>query len=308
MLKNFVSRVKNIFDAKLPFEIVEEFKPIDKEYLEEEGSCIEKLSDEILIIDIDERLNSKMSFFISLTMVIVFVIGGFITNEGFEHPFLIILLIVSFLSSIYFLMKIFNDKKALIILNRKSGFFTFPYRINKYKSYTTPFNKAIVYWVGTGGATGNLSMELVAQHPDKKMGGASLMSHERDYRKIWSFYVWYMDKNRPLPPGTAFDPFRQADFERRKSEVEREKYWKDELEVFTREPHSVMYNPEIHEDWIKVQYVKADKTPLGNIYYRFEFEDGAIVYMQTDKEGNGFEPPKTAKFEGVQLDIAESWF
>ena len=27
-----------------------------------------------------------------------------------------------------------------------------------------------------------------------------------------------MDKNRPLPPGTAFDPYREADFERRKAE------------------------------------------------------------------------------------------
>lgn len=33
-----------------------------------------------------------------------------------------------------------------------------------------------------------------------------------------SFYLWYMDKNRPLPPGTAFDPYRQKDFERRKAE------------------------------------------------------------------------------------------
>lgn len=34
--------------------------------------------------------------------------------------------------------------------------------------------------------------------------------------KDWSLYVWYMDKNRPLPPGTAFDPYREKDFERRK--------------------------------------------------------------------------------------------
>ena len=39
-----------------------------------------------------------------------------------------------------------------------------------------------------------------------------------DPYKDWSFYVWYMDKNRPLPPGTAFDPYRQQDFERRKAE------------------------------------------------------------------------------------------
>lgn len=36
--------------------------------------------------------------------------------------------------------------------------------------------------------------------------------------EYWSFYVWYMDKNRPLPPGSAFDPYRKKDFERRKAE------------------------------------------------------------------------------------------
>ena len=33
-----------------------------------------------------------------------------------------------------------------------------------------------------------------------------------------SLLLWYMDRNRPLPPGTAFDPYRQKDFERRKAE------------------------------------------------------------------------------------------
>ncbi len=63
----------------------------------------------------------------------------------------------------------------------------------------------------------------------------------------WARYVWFMDKNRPLPPGTAFDPYREKDFQRRKAEgfppplypslvptpeatpeqqKEREKYWK----------------------------------------------------------------------------------
>ena len=33
----------------------------------------------------------------------------------------------------------------------------------------------------------------------------------------WSYIVWYMDKNRPLPSGTAFDAYRQRDYERRKA-------------------------------------------------------------------------------------------
>jgi hypothetical protein len=39
-----------------------------------------------------------------------------------------------------------------------------------------------------------------------------------DPEEWWSYFVWYMDKNRPLPPGKAFDPYRQKDFERRKAE------------------------------------------------------------------------------------------
>ena len=42
------------------------------------------------------------------------------------------------------------------------------------------------------------------------------ITYEDPYKE-WSLYVWYMDKNRPLPPGTAFDPHRQKDFERRKA-------------------------------------------------------------------------------------------
>ncbi|WP_205741305.1 hypothetical protein, partial [Geofilum rhodophaeum] len=34
----------------------------------------------------------------------------------------------------------------------------------------------------------------------------------------WSFYVQYMDKNQTLPPGTAFDTYREKDFQRRKAE------------------------------------------------------------------------------------------
>ena len=66
--------------------------------------------------------------------------------------------------------------------------------------------------------------------------------------KYWSFMVWYMDKNRPLPPGNAFDEYRERDFQSRKAEgfpsplypsfvptpeatpeqqAERDKYWEE---------------------------------------------------------------------------------
>jgi hypothetical protein len=58
----------------------------------------------------------------------------------------------------------------------------------------------------------------------------------------WSLYVWYMDKNRELPPGTAFDKFRRGDSLRRKMERSAKplydiNYLEDGLNYF--DPHSL---------------------------------------------------------------------
>ena len=50
---------------------------------------------------------------------------------------------------------------------------------------------------------------------NRKKGGH--LSHS-DIYAFWEFVVWYMDKNRPLPPGTAFDPYRKEDYKRRRGE------------------------------------------------------------------------------------------
>ncbi len=40
----------------------------------------------------------------------------------------------------------------------------------------------------------------------------------RGEAKQLSFFLWYMDRNRPLPPGKRLDPYRVKDFLRRESE------------------------------------------------------------------------------------------
>ncbi len=329
MFKHFKTQIKNFFDAKLPFEILEEFKPLDQSLTDEKRNLFDKVNISVVKIDVKEKTNAIVSFIFLFLFLLLFLFFGKDVKEGLTHPVAILMISILSISCIYFFIKIFVKQKAYIILNRETGIFTFPHRINKYKSYVLPFDEAIVFWIGTGGVTGNLGMQLVAQAPDKKIGGANLESHETNYRKTWSFYVWYMDKNRPLPPGTAFDPYRQQDFERRKAagfpkplyrshiptpeatpeqQAERDTYWKDEIEAFTREADSVMYNPEIHEDWIRVRFMKSKETPIAHTHYKFEFEDGRVVYMKTDKDGRGFEPPKTEKFKGIKIELTESWF
>ncbi len=99
------------------------------------------------------------------------------------------------------------------------------------------------------------SMVLKLYHPN---GFTFYNMADRDnLQETWALCVWYMDKNRPLPPGSAFDSFRQHDFEKRKKEGfpeplydaiiptpeatsdynnEREQYWKEEIELENGKP------------------------------------------------------------------------
>ena len=49
---------------------------------------------------------------------------------------------------------------------------------------------------------------------DKKSPRHISFSYEKDRDNL----VWYLDKNRPLPKGKLYDPYRQVDYERRKKE------------------------------------------------------------------------------------------
>ena len=65
---------------------------------------------------------------------------------------------------------------------------------------------------------GVISGYLVLRSSKTKPRVEGKLTSDNDINDYWNFTIWYMDKNRPLPPGTAFDPYRQKDFERRKAE------------------------------------------------------------------------------------------
>jgi len=66
-------------------------------------------------------------------------------------------------------------------------------------------------------------------HKNRKKGGH--LSHS-DIYAFWEFVVWYMDKNRPLPPGKVFDPYRKRDYERRKAEGFPEPLYESWISIF----------------------------------------------------------------------------
>ncbi len=113
--------------------------------------------------------------------------------------------------------------KKRVILDRENGliyyndWFYLPERVSKFEEIIGHFN-----------SKGESSVGLMITPPpktDPPSRGYKLFPRAVDiswhcgyFWEDWAFMVWYMDKNRPLPPGDAFDPYRQEDFERRKAE------------------------------------------------------------------------------------------
>ncbi len=101
-----------------------------------------------------------------------------------------------------------------IILDRLNGIVTFPNFLWG-KPICMPFKDMLVAWSVKNSGINPSGPSLSAFHPN---GFFSTDIMGADVLEDWYFIVWYMDKNRPLPPGTAFDEYREKDYLRRKSE------------------------------------------------------------------------------------------
>ncbi|QXP59321.1 hypothetical protein [Olleya sp. HaHaR_3_96] len=124
--------------------------------------------------------------------------------------------IILFTPLIIFTVIGFKSSKKQMVMDRLKGTITFPKINGEKKSITVPFHKGKggikSYMIGDVMHTDLFFKTLKGVKP-KVVGNLS----EHYLEEVWNFTVWYMDKNRPLPPGTAFDPYRQQDFERRKT-------------------------------------------------------------------------------------------
>ncbi|WP_417786014.1 hypothetical protein [Tenacibaculum sp.] len=125
-------------------------------------------------------------------------------------------LIITALLTIFFLIYGLTKPKKEHILNRKDGLITMTGFFWQ-KNITMPFKKVeFAYSTGGENMVGAFRLEVI--RPNKWQTFDSFGYGGAEYYESMSFITWYMDKNRPLPPGEAFDPYRQQDFKRRKLE------------------------------------------------------------------------------------------
>ncbi len=191
------------------------------------------LNQDFLVFDVEKEYREQFWFYFGFTLF-AFLLSltpllAKKTNE--EIPLLIwsfyFVMISLLIGQIYFFCRM---PKKEFIFNRNHGLLTFPDR-GRRSNNTMKFNivKWSTYRPDHPNQSSNLSY-LIVRSPKTYFYAYTSMAYfdtpEIDKSDMFlhgnsdkmTLFAWYMDKNRPLPPGTAFDPYRQKDFERRKAE------------------------------------------------------------------------------------------
>ena len=191
-------------------------QPNERTTILQKLNFVEKVSDEIYIESHARRMGGDIWAGLLLLGI------GISLLYPFRNPPLsyIALALIPILIGVFLIIYgLFGSKKdQKLILDREHGIITYPDTFFR-KPLTGPFKDLKVIFSVTGGEgyDTSLNLKFINTFRPRFIAGNKTMAYGNPDKK-WSFYVWYMDKNRPLPPGDIFDPYRDQDFERRKAE------------------------------------------------------------------------------------------
>ncbi|MFT7900963.1 hypothetical protein VBY74_13390 [Tenacibaculum ascidiaceicola] len=185
----------------------------DNSYVERKRSDYVLYNDEFLATKIPYYIVPLLGGGVSLVLflgVLKYSLRDGITNEN------LFFIILSSVILFFFIVFGLTMPKKEQILNRKDGLITF-HGFLWQPNITMEFKKTeFAYSTGGEDLVGGFQLQII--RPNKWQTFAITGYVGSECYEDMSFITWYMDKNRPLPPGEAFDPYRQQDFERRKAE------------------------------------------------------------------------------------------
>ena len=182
-------------------------RPRGKNEMSKENG-ITRADDQFYIVDKSLYIGKMYIYFGVFFLVLTFFLSFTIDANKIPGIFF---RVIFFLTGILLIVYQYTHPPKKIILDRLNGIITFP-GIFYGKPITMPFDKVLPVskfnGIGAGESLGFCHHKILATDIDL------------DYtpKSSWSFIVWYMDKNRSLPPGKVFDPYRKRDYERRKAE------------------------------------------------------------------------------------------
>ncbi len=208
---------------------IEDIKPTSKD------SVIE-FSDEKIIIKRERwylKIWLNFNYKVLIGLVIVFMLLSLFEDNNKEiiDEFTSLLwypLVLYVIVNVILLILVFFPPKKEIIFDRLNGIISLPRKFSKK-------NKILKLRTLEGGYTHRYSNGI--EDNDENSTTTFYLKDKYDdfkykYKKVtefntiisssfnglWSFILWYMDKNRPLPYDEAFDKFRNKDYQRRKNE------------------------------------------------------------------------------------------
>ncbi|WP_103867300.1 hypothetical protein [Aquimarina sp. I32.4] len=203
----------------LPFKILTEptHKNVTKWFNNEIGGS----DDEELILILQSRGFSMMgtAFYVLwlVQLLIMTIIAIFSDKSNIDLDLLLYSSPLFIIGTALWIYNLITPTKK-IVLKRYTGMMTYP-SYGFYPHMTLTFTRATVYKSLISGPDATIGgYKLAARNPyNTGVGKGNYDLAPADPEEWWSYFVWYMDQNRPLPPGKSFDPYRDKDFERRKA-------------------------------------------------------------------------------------------
>ncbi|MFL0138398.1 hypothetical protein V2647_03190 [Tenacibaculum maritimum] len=181
---------------------------IKREYIESNNNFIEEASD--LFYREKRTARGWMSWIIGIILVLMSLIG-LVSDD----VVVVMGMLMSFgLSGVLTIIYGFVAPIKYLVYDRMNGIITVTRAFRS--SVAIPFSSGYGLKGYSNTSPGVISAQLNFVSSKKKPRVGGIIAHNL-VEESWSFMVWYMDKNRPLPPGSAFDAYREQDYQRRKA-------------------------------------------------------------------------------------------
>lgn len=193
-------KIVNVYIAKIIFE-----HPGNEPY---EGLKIIQADDKKMVIDFTSPKFEAYFFGILFGSMIVFLLYQSFICE--ELLFLLIASPILIPSSLWVVKNLYNPPRK-VTFHRKEGVVEVP---APWLKGWNPKNTIFLDFQTLDLPMTGMGRKI--KYPDNQFFLLDMQGNNDD--KVLSLLFWYMDPNRPLPPGKIFDPYRQADFKRRKAE------------------------------------------------------------------------------------------
>ncbi|QZE14225.1 hypothetical protein K4L44_17200 [Halosquirtibacter laminarini] len=201
---------------------------LEKEKLEsgKEGEKFLYADDEFLVYDSQStEFETGMYYFWLFAIFPIFIsfvykiISGTISFADFISNDISIL-IGLLIPAVYFrIKKKMNSKPQIVIFDRLNGLVQVPTKGSLPPQLFRFEDLHIVAYLGSKSAAARIvKIETSRTIVQLFKRSINIPFYDVIASQSWSFCVWYMDKNRPLPLGTALDPYREKDYQRRLSE------------------------------------------------------------------------------------------